>query len=658
MGQGASVIASLQAALACSGKCDCCENLQNQINEINNKLNNFIPQSEKSGIIDAGAFKAQDLILPAIGIAITNAINPLSSQIEIIRGIADDAINIARGAATAAANAASAAASALSKIAGIALSIASILASIAALEVLGFRIDNIELGLDLLGNDVSRVWSSVTGIKNTAERAEDKANQALSKPGIKGDKGDTGATGERGLTGATGAKGEKGEFDMAELAGIGAVLSMIQGGLVGMKGDIEVIKNNVDLPKMKSAMVSATQEGLCQELQNGQCFPNGLNMWYQSSPLATIAQTASIVPVTAGVFALQGQVTALQGQVTALQIQNAQNNVTTLSTAAAVQRLTPIAIGTQNSINNQNNAITNLGSNINNQSTAITNFGSNINNQNNAITNVNNVINNQSTAITNLGNNINNQSTAINNFGNILNNQSTAISNIGGNVTVYGGIVSAMAANITIWIPLEVPVVACEFKNGKWSPKRNNVLIQAQTTPTGTEALTIFNAFEAKARIAEDTCNAKNNDSNISIAVPDMWLIRPEHHRPQVIYQFAEILNGKLGSPKYSIIVPHHKPNKPQSPLPEYKKGNWEYIYVLKDNSKITIHGINEGECTKMINAIKLLIIPEYLTGAYISKNSMIEPKQKLAEITVRNTRATYYKEGRKNGKPEWLVKF
>jgi len=218
--------------------------------------------------------------------------------------------------------------------------------------------------------------------------------------------------------------------------------------------------------------------------------------------------------------------------------------------------------------------------------------------------------------------------------------------------------VSAMAANITIWIPLEVPVVACEFKDGRWSPKRNNVLIQAQTTPTGSEALTILNAFEAKARIAEDTCNAKNNDSNISIAVPDMWLIRPEHHRPQVIYQFAEILNGKLGSPKYSIIVPHHKPNKPQSPLPEYKKGNWEYIYVLKDNSKITIHGINESECTKIINAIKLLIIPEYLTGAYISKNSIIEPKQKLAEITVRNTRATYYKEGRKNGKPEWLVKF
>jgi predicted nucleic acid-binding Zn-ribbon protein len=179
MGQGAAVIASLQAALACSGKCDCCENLQNQINEINNKLNNFIPQSEKSGIIDAGAFKAQDLILPAVGIAITNAINPLSSQIGIIREIADDAINIGRTATTTAANAASAAASALSKIAGIALSIASILASIAALEVLGFRIDNIESGLNLLGNDVSRVFGLLPSIKNLANQANDLANQAI-----------------------------------------------------------------------------------------------------------------------------------------------------------------------------------------------------------------------------------------------------------------------------------------------------------------------------------------------------------------------------------------------------------------------------------------------------------------------------------------------
>jgi prefoldin subunit 5 len=172
MGQGAPVIASLQAALACSGKCDCCENLQNQINEINNKLNNFIPQSEKSQIIQQSVVTAEQLILPAATVIAYQAAQSLMPYIQ-------SAISIANQAASTAANAASLAASTALKLAGIIAQIATILGLLGVLSVLGARIDAIENGLGILGNDVSRIFGLLPSIKNLANQANNLANQAI-----------------------------------------------------------------------------------------------------------------------------------------------------------------------------------------------------------------------------------------------------------------------------------------------------------------------------------------------------------------------------------------------------------------------------------------------------------------------------------------------
>jgi len=172
MGQGAPVIASLQAALACSGKCDCCENLQNQINEINNKLNNFIPQSEKSQIIQQSVATAEQLILPAATVIAYQAAQSLMPYIQ-------SAISIANQAASTAANAASLAASTALKLAGIIAQIATILGLLGVLSVLGARIDAIENGLGILGNDVSRIFGLLPSIKNLANQANNLANQAI-----------------------------------------------------------------------------------------------------------------------------------------------------------------------------------------------------------------------------------------------------------------------------------------------------------------------------------------------------------------------------------------------------------------------------------------------------------------------------------------------
>ena len=145
-----------------------------------------------------------------------------------------------------------------------------------------------------------------------------------------------------------------------------------------------------------------------------------------------------------------------------------------------------------------------------------------------------------------------------------------------------------------------------------------------------------------------------------AVAIPDSWLIRPENHRPQLIIQFGEILtNKKIGSPKYPLTIPHPKPNKPnKAAIPIYKKGNWEIIYVLKDNSKITIHALNEIEGMKILNAAKALVLPDYLNGAYLSKSSKVVTKSPLAEISVTPKMAKYFPDGRKSEKPEWIVKF
>jgi len=137
MAQGSAVIANLQSALGCAGKCNCCDGLQAQINDLRNQINTKIGQEEKPLIIQQSVASAEQLIVPwAIG-AIAVAANSLRAEIAAAAALGSQA--------TAAAGAAAgAAATALSQVAGLAAGITAILASIATLLVLGQRIDAVE----------------------------------------------------------------------------------------------------------------------------------------------------------------------------------------------------------------------------------------------------------------------------------------------------------------------------------------------------------------------------------------------------------------------------------------------------------------------------------------------------------------------------------
>jgi len=162
----------------------------------------------------------------------------------------------------------------------------------------------------------------------------------------------------------------------------------------------------------------------------------------------------------------------------------------------------------------------------------------------------------------------------------------------------------------------------------------------------------------AQSRIA--LFNQQFPSTDAYAVFPDNWLIRPEYHRPQAIYQFVQIDNtGKvIGAPKYRITIPHHTSQKPTNPLPNYERGSWEIIYVLSDNSKITIHSLDEANGMTILNAAKALVDPPYLNNSYRSKSCLVSTSNPIAEITVKSRMAKFYSQGTKNVFPDWLVKW
>ncbi len=151
-----------------------------------------------------------------------------------------------------------------------------------------------------------------------------------------------------------------------------------------------------------------------------------------------------------------------------------------------------------------------------------------------------------------------------------------------------------------------------------------------------------------------------SSSSGDTAAIIEGWAIRPEYQRPQAIYQFAQVDNSGnyVGAPKYQIVIPHHITTKPTNPLPNYQKGNWLLIYVLNDNSKVTIYAYDETNAMTMLTAIQALIIPTMLTNAYLARSCLVQTATQIAQINVKNRSAKYYSTGAKNAVPDWVVKW
>ncbi|MEA5619513.1 hypothetical protein VB711_16940 [Cronbergia sp. UHCC 0137] len=168
-----NVINTLQQAVNCKGKCDCCTSLQNQINQLNSKINllqgQFIPKSDRPQIIDSAVLVAGAVILPRAAQQASQitegAVRPLRyiisetvkkidnliNQLPPIRNqVEDNRLRIGNLAGA---------------VAGILTMLQSTLNDIGILKLLGRRIDLVERGLAM--------------VEAATFRAQDTANRAL-----------------------------------------------------------------------------------------------------------------------------------------------------------------------------------------------------------------------------------------------------------------------------------------------------------------------------------------------------------------------------------------------------------------------------------------------------------------------------------------------
>jgi hypothetical protein len=145
-------------------------------------------------------------------------------------------------------------------------------------------------------------------------------------------------------------------------------------------------------------------------------------------------------------------------------------------------------------------------------------------------------------------------------------------------------------------------------------------------------------------------------------SVPEWWQIRPEAHRPQMIYIYrVKNANGTWASGGYSLTIPH--PNKTTAAtvekLPNYVKGNFQSILTLSDNSKVIVNGKDAAACETMIGAAKVQIAASYLTNSSI-RSGIRGGATTFAEKPVQLWAIDYYSKGSFGDmKPDWrkLVK-
>ncbi|BAZ69146.1 MAG: hypothetical protein KME28_18635 [Pelatocladus maniniholoensis HA4357-MV3] len=206
------------------------------------------------------------------------------------------------------------------------------------------------------------------------------------------------------------------------------------------------------------------------------------------------------------------------------------------------------------------------------------------------------------------------------------------------------------------WIDVEVPVIVCSRENDQYVPKQQTQIVKVLATPTGNEARKVIKNFEELAKANTELCLAKNNETTCYASVPDYWQTRSPQ-KPQLAIQYAENLgNGKIGRSRWTLIIPHYRYGKShQAKFPDYEKGSYRGVQVLKDNSKIIVWCKSDTECLRVLNALKQYVDPDYLKG--IEPPETTKSNRTYKEISVTPTLCQFFPLGQKDTVPEWSKK-
>ncbi|BAY10303.1 hypothetical protein [Calothrix sp. NIES-2098] len=210
------------------------------------------------------------------------------------------------------------------------------------------------------------------------------------------------------------------------------------------------------------------------------------------------------------------------------------------------------------------------------------------------------------------------------------------------------------------WQTVTIPIVSCNLADdGKYTPSTSSQTITVIATKTGNEVAKTLQHFQELAKSNEQLCRNRNNEAVALVALPERYELSPGGHIPQMIYVFKQVNDDEtLGRVPYQITVPHPaNTEQPSSaPLPNYKKGSWEGILTLKDNSKVFVNAYSLSEAETMLDAIKPLINSSFLTSSFQKVGQ--RKGQALLEINVKLVEVQYYPEGTAGKQPQWIKRF
>jgi hypothetical protein len=141
--------------------------------------------------------------------------------------------------------------------------------------------------------------------------------------------------------------------------------------------------------------------------------------------------------------------------------------------------------------------------------------------------------------------------------------------------------------------------------------------------------------------------------------VPDWWQVRTGADRPQLVIVYANVINGKRGRSRWSVMVPHFNTQlKGRRDYPKYKKGSCFATLTLVDNSKLTINAETEQEAERTVKALSSFINPAMLPPD-VNNLDIHTGKRKgkaLSVVDVEPVTLSYFSTGQRNMMPDWVI--
>lgn len=138
-------------------------------------------------------------------------------------------------------------------------------------------------------------------------------------------------------------------------------------------------------------------------------------------------------------------------------------------------------------------------------------------------------------------------------------------------------------------------------------------------------------------------------------AIPDWWQVRIGAERPQIVV----IYRRGTSATYHQISLPHpaNTDKWTENELGDYRKGSYQAILTLKDNSKFIINCIDEAEALRMIARAKSLINPEMI----LNPSPEFVSRRRGAVVSDGNMfgrSSLYFSKGQKDAKPDWRANF